>query len=79
MRAPGARQSYLLTPVNIQRNVWLGMNAVLIGHTIGADTFVKPGSVISEDIATNSLVAGAPAKRVDDRFKINCQCNGDFK
>lgn len=79
VRALGGRQNYLLTPVCIKCNVWLGMNVVLIGHTIGADTFVKPGSVVSIDVTANSLVAGGPAKRVGNRFGVSLPVSGNSK
>ena len=67
-RAGGATQSYLLTPVLIGDNVWIGINAVVVGHTIGSDTFIKPGSVVASSVPANSIVAGVPGRRVEARF-----------
>ncbi len=66
--AAGAGVYYVMTPVVIGDNVWLGINCVIIGHMIGSDTFVKPGAVVSRSIPPNSVVEGAPAKRTCARF-----------
>lgn len=68
IRAEGVEQHYLLTPVQIGRNVWIGMNAVIVGHTIGANSFIKPGAVVATTIAENSIVEGMPARRIGARF-----------
>ena len=67
-RASGRRQHYLQTPVSIGENVWIGMNAVVVGHTIGGNSFVKPGAVVSKKIPENSIVSGVPAASVGERF-----------
>lgn len=63
--APGFR----VTPVVIGRNVWLGLNVSMIGHRIGDDSFALPGSVLTTDVPPNSVVAGAPARRIRARFE----------
>ena len=69
IRTDAMRHSYILTPVFIDNNVWVGMNATIIGHSIGADTFVRPMSVVSADIGPNSVVCGNPATRLGARFR----------
>jgi acetyltransferase-like isoleucine patch superfamily enzyme len=59
---------YLQTPVCIGDNVWLGAHVSVFGHTIGSDTFVRPGSLVISDIAPNTVADGNPAIRVSDRF-----------
>jgi acetyltransferase-like isoleucine patch superfamily enzyme len=59
---------YLQTPVCIGENVWLGAHVSVFGHTIGSDTFVRPGSLVISDIAPNTVADGNPAARVRDRF-----------
>ena len=37
------------------RNVWLGLDVVLIGHRTGADSFVMPKSIVKTDIGKNTV------------------------
>jgi acetyltransferase-like isoleucine patch superfamily enzyme len=68
MRSHDGAKRFLCTPVSVSRNVWLGINTVIVGHSIGANSFVKPGTVVAISIPENSIVAGAPAKVVGKRF-----------
>ena len=54
-------------PVEIGRNVWLG-NGVMImrGVTIGDNSVVAAGSVVTKPVPPNVLVAGNPARVVKD-------------
>lgn len=46
-------------------NVFLGMNAVILpGVTIGDNVVVGAGAVVANDIASNMVVAGVPAKLI---------------
>jgi len=47
----------------LEKNVWLGSNVtVLAGVTIGENTVVGAGSVVTKDLPPNVLAAGVPAK-----------------
>lgn len=51
--------------VIIERNVWLGVNVtVLKGVTIGENTLVAAGSIVTRSLPRNVIAAGIPAKAV---------------
>jgi acetyltransferase-like isoleucine patch superfamily enzyme len=49
-------------PVIIRDNVWIGMNAVILkGVTIGENSVVAAGAVVTKSVPENVVVAGNPA------------------
>ena len=58
-------------PVIISDNVWIGMNATILkGVTIGENSVVAAGSVVTKSVPANVVVAGNPAvvvKRLDGK------------
>jgi acetyltransferase-like isoleucine patch superfamily enzyme len=66
---PRATIYYVLSPVDIRDNVWLGINVIVIGNTIHNDCFIQPGSVVTSEIEANSIASGFPAKRIKGRFE----------
>jgi acetyltransferase-like isoleucine patch superfamily enzyme len=49
-------------PVIISDNVWIGMNAVILkGVTIGENSVVAAGAVVTKSVPGNVVVAGNPA------------------
>ena len=50
-------------PVYIHDNVWLGVNVtVMKGVTIGENSVIGAGSVVTKDIPANMIAAGNPCK-----------------
>lgn len=48
-------------PVIISDNVWIGMNAVILkGVTIGENSIVAAGAVVTKSVPANVVVAGNP-------------------
>ena len=62
-----SRRADTVAPVIIKNNVWLGDGSkVLKGVTIGENSIVAAGAVVSKDVAANVIVAGNPAKVVKE-------------
>ncbi|MCF8448163.1 MAG: acyltransferase [Bacteroidia bacterium] len=50
-------------PIHIKRNVWLGVNVIVMkGVTIGENSLIGAGSVVTKDIPSNVIAAGNPCK-----------------
>jgi acetyltransferase-like isoleucine patch superfamily enzyme len=62
--APSQRRAYLLgRPITIENGVWIAAGAIVIGGvTIGENSVVAAGSVVTHDVAANTLVGGNPAR-----------------
>ncbi len=51
--------------MTIGKRVWIGANVTILpGITIGDNAVIGAGSVVTNDIATNSVAVGVPAKRI---------------
>lgn len=49
--------------IHIGKNCWIGANTVVLdGVTIGNDTIVGAGSVVSKDLPAYSIAVGNPAR-----------------
>ena len=60
LRRPGTQFSI---PVRIGNNVWIGSNAVILpGITIGDNSVIGAGSVVTRDIPENVIAVGNPCR-----------------
>jgi len=61
--SPENRQSLIARPIHIKKNAWIGANATILqGVTIGENSVLAAGSVVSENVPDNVIVGGIPAK-----------------
>ncbi len=52
-------------PVIIGNHVWIGINVIILrGVTIGDNSIVAAGSVVTKDVDKNTIIAGNPPKKV---------------
>lgn len=50
-------------PIVLEENVWLGMRCIVLkGVTIGQNTIVAAGSIVTRSLPPNVLAGGCPAK-----------------
>jgi acetyltransferase-like isoleucine patch superfamily enzyme len=68
---PAKRHAYVeAKPIIIERNVWIATAATILGWvTVGENSVVGAGAVITKDVPVNSFVAGVPAKVIRS---LNC-------
>lgn len=62
--APSQRRAFLVgKPITIERGVWIAAGATVVGGvTIGENSVVAAGSVVTRDVPANTLVGGNPAR-----------------
>ena len=62
-------------PVVLKDNVWIGDSAIVCkGVTIGENSIIGAGAVVTKDVPPNSIFAGNPAKLVktlDEKKRFN--------
>lgn len=55
------------SPITIEDNVWIGANTIVLkGVTIGRNTLIGAGSVVTKSIPANVLAAGNPCRVIRD-------------
>ena len=60
---PERRANMLPAPVVIGKNVWIGAHATILpGVTIGDNSVIAAGAVVTKDVPRDTVVAGVPAK-----------------
>lgn len=61
---PSKRQAITIgKPTVIEKNVWIAAGAIIIGSvTLGENSVVAAGSVVTKNLPPNTLVGGNPAR-----------------
>lgn len=59
------RSGIIAAPIRIERNVWIGAGAMILqGVTIGADSVIGAGAIVTRDVPPAVLAVGVPAEVV---------------
>lgn len=62
---PSERKNLDLRPVLVKKGAWIGAGATILpGVTIGQNSIVAAGAVVTKDVPDNSIVGGVPAKLI---------------
>ena len=65
--APKDRGAMYPAPIRLGKNVWVGSNSTILqGVTIGDNAIIAAGSVVTKDVAANTIVGGVPARYIRD-------------
>lgn len=65
---PMRYQSHDTRPIKIGRDVWIGRGSIILpGVTVGNGAVIGANSVVTQDIPSFSIAAGAPAKILKKR------------
>lgn len=60
---PERRQICIPAPIFIGKNVWIGSNSTILpGVSIGDNSVVAAGAVVTKDVPENTVVGGVPAR-----------------
>lgn len=60
---PEERKYTTPAPIVLGKNVWVGSNATILqGVTIGDNSIVAAGAVVTKDVPADTVVAGVPAR-----------------
>ena len=52
-------------PITIEDNVWIGGSATILpGVTVGRNSIIAAGAVVTKDVPSNSIVGGNPARLI---------------
>jgi len=64
--APSERRAFVTAkPIVIERNAWIAAGVTIIGGvTVGENSVVSAGSVVTRDVPPNTLIGGNPARAI---------------
>lgn len=64
------RPQFISQPVIIEDEVWIGFNATILkGVRIHKGAIIQPGAVVVKDVLAGQIVAGNPAKPVNEMYE----------
>ncbi len=64
---PSERKALDLKSILIKRNVWIGAGAIILpGVTVGENSVVAAGLVVTKDVPMNTVVGGVPARVIKE-------------
>jgi acetyltransferase-like isoleucine patch superfamily enzyme len=70
-RGPGPKDDWPIVrlPLTIADDAWIGANAIILPNVrlIGRGAIVGAGSVVTRDVPDGAVVAGVPARGIEDR------------
>jgi acetyltransferase-like isoleucine patch superfamily enzyme len=65
--SPENRHSLLVGHIHIKKNAWIGAGAIILpGVTIGENSIVAAGAVVSTSVPDNTIAGGIPAKVIKE-------------
>ena len=67
---PENRKTVIPAPIIIGKNVWIGANStILSGVTIGDNSVIAAGAVVTKDVPANVVAGGVPAKIIKSIYE----------
>ncbi len=60
--------SCIESPIVLEKGVWLGLGVIVLGGTIGKNSFITSNSIVKSNIEDNSYISGNPGKKIKKRF-----------
>jgi acetyltransferase-like isoleucine patch superfamily enzyme len=67
---PYSQAPFILSPVVLDENVWLGLNCIVMpGTTVKKNSFASSNSLLMNEYPENSFISGQPGKRIRERYQ----------
>ncbi len=69
-KEPSERSDNLPASIHVGKNVWIGSHATILpGVTVGDNSIVAAGAVVSRDVPADTIVGGVPAKVIKSIYE----------